>query len=636
MKLSIAFLFLLAFPVMLYAQSPYSSEGNFFTVSQKKGCAPLSITLNASICEGNSCDIWYMFTGNPLSDLNISTSSVVLTYTQPGTHKLRLLQSSNLTDQITMEIYPNIAPAFDIYTCGGREISVKIPDTNYPSYIINFGDGSTEQEVARGVPSANYAYDPDDPGDKTVTVRGKNPGAADNCNFTSKTVTLLATLQPPTIDLVQVIDAATIKLNFDALPNIQYKLEVATNNTSTFQQLKTVYNIITDTIRNLRADDNYYCFRLGAFDPCNNITAYSSTICSANFDLQALNNENRLRWTSGNIPGILSSLTKTTARSGSTIPLVTSPYSDTDIECGTRYCYQLTTTYTNGSQSLSLIKCDTAISNTIPPAVENINVIAGQGGALLQWQQVTGPTPKEFTVLKSMNGTFSQMTTTAMLQATDSEYAIEQPSCYKILYEDVCKNVSPESLEACPVLLNGTLQEDNSVSLTWTPYSGWRNGVASYTIEKYDMQYQLIESRTVGLITDYIDTDAATDLNNQFYRYVIIANSVDGGDLKAVSNIILITKNVNLHYPTAFTPNDDDLNDVFTVFGQYVKHFEMNIFNRWGELMFTTNNMDEGWNGKFKGNKMPEGAYTFVAKITDLAGRTFKRSGNLILLQKGN
>jgi gliding motility-associated-like protein len=633
MKLSIAFLFLLAFPVMLYAQPPYFSEGNLFTVSQKKGCAPLTITLNTPCTGSPSCDVYYI-PGNLSKTLTSPTD--VFTYTQPGTYNLQLVRGSGQTDSIQIQVFANIAPAFDIYTCGGREISVKIPDTNYPIYMINFGDTppSAEEEVARGVPSTKYVYN--SAGDKTVTVRGKNPGAADNCNFTTKTVTVLETLPAPTIDLVQVIDAATIKLNFDALPNIQYKLEVATNNTSTFQQLKTVYNILTDTIRNLRADDNYYCFRLGAFDPCNNTTVYSSTICSANFDLQTLNNENQLRWTSGNIPGILSSLTKTTARSGSTIPLVTSPYSDTNIECGTRYCYQLTTTHTNGSQSLSLIKCDTAISNTVPPAVENINVIAGQGGALLQWQQVTGPTPKEFTVLKSMNGTFSQMTTTAMLQATDSEYTIEQPSCYKILYEDVCKNVSPESLEACPVLLNGTLQEDNTVSLTWTPYSGWRNGVASYTLEKYDMQYQLIESRTVGLITDYIDTDAATDLNNQFYRYVIIANSVDGGDLKAVSNIILITKNVNLHYPTAFTPNDDELNDVFTVFGHYVKHFEMNIFNRWGELMFTTNNMDEGWNGKFKGNKMPEGAYTFVAKITDLAGRTFKRSGNLILLQKGN
>jgi gliding motility-associated-like protein len=630
MKLSIAFLFLLAFPVLLRAQSYTSQPHGFFTVSQIKGCAPLSISLNTPTCTGSpSCDVDYL--GN--NGFKTIALSDAFTYTQPGTYNLRLVRGVEV-DNIQIEVFANIAPTFDIYTCSGHEISVKIPDTNYPSYIINFGDGSAEQEVARGVPSTNYTYAT--AGDKTVTVRGKNPSAADNCNFTTKTVTALATLPAPTIDLVQLIDAATIKLNFDALPNIQYKLEVATNNTSTFQQLKTVYNILTDTIRNLRADDNYYCFRLGAFDPCNNTTAYSSTICSANFDLQVLNNENRLRWTSGNITGILSSLTKTTARSGSTIPLVTSPYSDTDIECGTRYCYQLTTTYTNGSQSLSLIKCDTAISNTVPPAVENINVIAGQGGALLQWQQVTGPTPKEFTVLKSMNGTFSQMTTTAMLQATDSEYTIEQPSCYKILYEDVCKNVSPESLEACPVLLNGTLQEDNTVSLTWTPYGGWRNGVASYTLEKYDMQYQLIESRTVGLITDYIDTDAATDLNNQFYRYVIIANSVDGGDLKAVSNIILITKNVNLHYPTAFTPNDDELNDVFTVFGQYVKHFEMNIFNRWGELMFTTNNMDEGWNGKFKGNKMPEGAYTFVAKITDLAGRTFKRSGNLILLQKGN
>ena len=60
----------------------------------------------------------------------------------------------------------------------------------------------------------------------------------------------------------------------------------------------------------------------------------------------------------------------------------------------------------------------------------------------------------------------------------------------------------------------------------------------------------------------------------------------------------------------------------------------MKIFNRWGELLFATSDISTGWDGTYRGNDMPEGTYTFIANITDRAGRTFKRSGSVLLLRK--
>ena len=60
----------------------------------------------------------------------------------------------------------------------------------------------------------------------------------------------------------------------------------------------------------------------------------------------------------------------------------------------------------------------------------------------------------------------------------------------------------------------------------------------------------------------------------------------------------------------------------------------MQIFNRWGELMFYTDNLAEGWDGRYKGTLMPEGTYVFRATITDQAERSFERSGTLVLLRK--
>jgi gliding motility-associated-like protein len=60
----------------------------------------------------------------------------------------------------------------------------------------------------------------------------------------------------------------------------------------------------------------------------------------------------------------------------------------------------------------------------------------------------------------------------------------------------------------------------------------------------------------------------------------------------------------------------------------------MKIFNRWGELLFTASNIDDEWDGTFKGKTQPEGTYVFSAEIVDEAGRTSTRSGSIVLLSR--
>jgi gliding motility-associated-like protein len=469
-------------------------------------------------------------------------------------------------------------------------------------------------------------------GNKTVSVRGRNPGSLDNCNSNTQAVTALATLPPPVISQLQVVDNTSVQLAYNNQSNILYRLEVATNGASSFQLLKTSYNTTSETVGNLKTEDNYYCFRLGAFDPCNNTTVYSNIICSSNFDLSVQNNSNNLSWSTNTIGSPELRLSQTTPGNIFTTTVTTSPYADTNIQCGTEYCYQLTTNYPNGSQSISLEKCGTAISTDAPAAIENITLIVGQPGVQIQWQPVTGFTPDVFSVFRSANNVDDLLTTTTALQATDETYDIKTPVCYKISYEDVCGNASPFSAEACPIQLSGRLQKDNAINLTWTPYSGWRDGVSSYIVEKYSAEGQLLQTLNAGANLTLLDD--SQDFTNQLYTYVVKAVAVEGGLPEAASNRITIIKDPNLFYPTAFTPNGDNLNDIFNVFGQYIVTFEMNIFNRWGELMYSTTELDQGWDGYFKGNPMPEGTYTFVADITDSAGRTFKRSGSVVLLKK--
>lgn len=229
---------------------------------------------------------------------------------------------------------------------------------------------------------------------------------------------------------------------------------------------------------------------------------------------------------------------------------------------------------------------------------------------------------------------FSPLGNTTTATFTDINYTGTESFCYRINYRDVCGNNSDPGLDVCPMVLTGTLNSDNSINLNWTAYEGWLNGVNHYEVDKYNATGTLVQTFNTGTATSLLDD--VTDLTNQIYRYVVRAIANDAGLGTTISNKIEIIKEPKLYYPTAFTPDGQGPaeNEVFKVFGQYLASLELRIFNRWGELLFVTTDMDQGWDGRFRGREQPEGTYAFVARITDLAGRTFNRSGSVVLLRK--
>jgi gliding motility-associated-like protein len=67
------------------------------------------------------------------------------------------------------------------------------------------------------------------------------------------------------------------------------------------------------------------------------------------------------------------------------------------------------------------------------------------------------------------------------------------------------------------------------------------------------------------------------------------------------------------YIPNSFTPNNDGKNDVFRAgYGDNVIEYEMQIFNRYGQLLFVTKDKNRGWDGSVNGTKQPQGAYTWV------------------------
>jgi gliding motility-associated-like protein len=85
------------------------------------------------------------------------------------------------------------------------------------------------------------------------------------------------------------------------------------------------------------------------------------------------------------------------------------------------------------------------------------------------------------------------------------------------------------------------------------------------------------------------------------------------------------------HVPTAFTPNNDGLNDTFRPVVDYerVHQFSMVIYNRWGQLIFETTYPAEGWDGK----DAPAGVYSWVISYSDMVGKVVKMRGGVTLVR---
>jgi gliding motility-associated-like protein len=89
--------------------------------------------------------------------------------------------------------------------------------------------------------------------------------------------------------------------------------------------------------------------------------------------------------------------------------------------------------------------------------------------------------------------------------------------------------------------------------------------------------------------------------------------------------------------PNVFTPNGDGLNDYFfprQLLARGLSTFSIQIYNRWGELVFSSNTLDgRGWDGRFNGVPQPEGVYIYILDATFIDGEHEHRKGNVSLLR---
>lgn len=90
---------------------------------------------------------------------------------------------------------------------------------------------------------------------------------------------------------------------------------------------------------------------------------------------------------------------------------------------------------------------------------------------------------------------------------------------------------------------------------------------------------------------------------------------------------VKIYPDCDVFFPTAFSPNGDNLNDYFNIITEKVKTFKLKVFNRWGQLLFETEQLQNGWDGTFKGENQPIDVYVYFSEGILANEKSFKKSG---------
>lgn len=115
-------------------------------------------------------------------------------------------------------------------------------------------------------------------------------------------------------------------------------------------------------------------------------------------------------------------------------------------------------------------------------------------------------------------------------------------------------------------------------------------------------------------------------------KYRVVAYKKGNSGITSTSNTTEVVPYMSIYIPNTFTPNGDGLNDTFGAYGEAIKDFRMLVYNRWGQLIFETTNVENRWDGTFEGTKVPEGSYVYKVVAKGVVGKQTTKDGTVNII----
>lgn len=326
---------------------------------------------------------------------------------------------------------------------------------------------------------------------------------------------------------------------------------------------------------------------------------------------------------------------------------VVTNFTHTGLLRGETYCYYIRALSNNGIESWSNRYC-IYIDEPNPPSINYLSTATVTEGNDVEVRMLTQPGSgiSELILMRSEDptGPFEQVGTVIPVSNQESifDYTAEvkeRSYYYKISVQDTCGDISDESNVAKTILLESQVNNDDLiVTLAWNAYEGFDGSILHYNLYRgVDGLFDLNPLATIPANVRAYEDDVSSFLNSQgsiCYRVEAVesANSY-GISETAFSNVECANLEPLIWVPSGFMKNG--INNIFKpVISLFdFTSYEMVIFNRWGNQVFSTQNYNEGWDGTLKnGQSAPETSYVYVIRFQDAAGVTHTSRGSVTFL----
>ncbi|HIF14680.1 MAG TPA: gliding motility-associated C-terminal domain-containing protein, partial [Bacteroidetes bacterium] len=123
---------------------------------------------------------------------------------------------------------------------------------------------------------------------------------------------------------------------------------------------------------------------------------------------------------------------------------------------------------------------------------------------------------------------------------------------------------------------------------------------------------------------------ASPDLTTEFT--VIITDTTTGCQDSLALTVFVEHDNV-IFIPNAFSPDNNGTNDIVFVRSSSIDEMTFSIYNRWGDLVFETQNANEGWDGTENGNPLQSDVYVYRLQTKFINGESLEKKGNISLIK---
>ena len=115
-------------------------------------------------------------------------------------------------------------------------------------------------------------------------------------------------------------------------------------------------------------------------------------------------------------------------------------------------------------------------------------------------------------------------------------------------------------------------------------------------------------------------------------KYRVIAYKQGANEITSMSNETTVTPNMAIYVPNSFTPNGDGINETFGAYSEGVKDFTLQVYDRWGAMIFESNDISKRWDGMYKGQIAQQGSYVYKIQAKAINGRILTKKGTVNLI----